>query len=243
MTSSAARLSIGEALAQLRSEFPDEEIKESKIRFLESEGLIEPERTASRYRKYSEADMDRLRFILRAQREQYLPLRVIKEHLDALDAGHEVPGARPVGPVLPEVVLGLDGLPTAESFAADAGDDRISRRELLKTAGIGEELLVELESFALVRARLGSGHYDGEAVLIARTAGELAGFGIEPRHLRGFKTAADREVSLVDQVVSPMRRNRDAGAEGRAVETGSEIAALAVRLHASLVKVGLRKLR
>ena len=249
MTSSAARLSIGEALAQLRSEFPDEEIKESKIRFLESEGLIEPERTASRYRKYSEQDMDKLRYILRAQKEHYLPLRVIKEHLDALDAGRQVPGtgrgsgAGPVGPVLPQVLLGVDGLPSAESFAADAGDDRISRRELLKTAGIGEDLLLQLESYGLVRARLGSGLYDGEAVLIARTAGELAAFGIEPRHLRGFKTAADREVSLVEQVVSPVRRSRDAGAEGRASETGAEIAALAVRLHASLVKVGLRNLR
>lgn len=243
MSSSAARLSIGEALAQLRSEFPDEEIKESKIRFLEREGLIEPERTASRYRKYSEQDMDKLRYILRAQKEHYLPLRVIKEHLDALDAGHQVPGASQVGPVLPQVVLGVDGLPSAESFAADAGDDRISRRELLKTAGIGEDLLLQLESYGLVRARLGSGLYDGEAVLIARTAGELAAFGIEPRHLRGFKTAADREVSLVEQVVSPVRRSRDAGAEGRAAETGAEIAALAVRLHASLVKVGLRNLR
>ncbi len=107
---SRARMSIGEALAQLKTEFPDEDIKESKIRFLESEGLVEPERTPSGYRKYSEQDMERLRYILRAQREQYLPLKVIKEHLDAIDRGLEPPPGL-VGPVVPRVVLDGDGLP------------------------------------------------------------------------------------------------------------------------------------
>ncbi|MCW2759111.1 MAG: MerR family regulatory protein [Nocardioidaceae bacterium] len=233
MTSSAARMSIGEALSLLKTEFPDEDIKESKIRFLESEGLVEPERTPSGYRKYSERDMDRLRFIIRAQKERYLPLRVIREQLDTLDRAPHAPG-----------VDGTPGgLPRADTFAADSGDVRISRRELVKTAGITDEILTELESYGLVRSRTGSPHYDGDQVQIARTAGELAAFGIEPRHLRAFRTAADREVGLVEAVVSPIRRSREDGAEGRAAEAINEIAALSVRLHAGLVKVGLRSLR
>lgn len=237
MTSSAARMSIGEALAQLKSEFPDEDIKESKIRFLESEGLVEPQRTASGYRKYSEQDMDRLRFILRAQKEQYLPLRVIREHLEAFDRGVAFPGAAA------PAALNADALPVADAYGADRSETRMSRRELLKTTGIGEELLAELESYALVVPRTGSRPYDADALQIARTAGELAAFGIEPRHLRSFKSAADREVGLVEQVVSPIRHSREDGAQGRAAEAINEIAALSVRLHASLVKVGLRTLR
>jgi DNA-binding transcriptional MerR regulator len=240
---SRARMSIGEALAQLKSEFPDEDIKESKIRFLESEGLVEPERTPSGYRKYSDQDMERLRYILRAQKEQYLPLKVIKEHLDAIDRGLEVSPGPGFGPTVPRVILAGDGLPTSESYGPDRGDLRISRRELIKTAEITEELLGQLEAYGLVRTRTGSAHFDGESLLIARTAGELAAFGIEPRHLRAFKTAADREVGLVEQVVSPIRRSREDGAEGRAAQAINEIAALSVRLHASLVKVGLRSLR
>ncbi len=241
--SARARMSIGEALAQLKSEFPDEDIKESKIRFLESEGLVEPERTPSGYRKYSEQDMARLRYILRAQREQYLPLKVIKEHLDAIDRGLEVRAGPDFGPSVPRVVLTGDGLPTSESYGPDRGDLRISRRELVKTADITDELLEQLEAYGLVRSRTGSAHFDGESLLIARTAGELAAFGIEPRHMRAFKTAADREVGLVEQVVSPIRHSREKGAEGRAAQSINEIAALSVRLHASLVKVGLRSLR
>jgi hypothetical protein len=134
-------------------------------------------------------------------------------------------------------------LPTSESYGPDRGDLRVSRRELVKTAEITEELLEQLEAYGLVRTRTGSAHFDGESVLIARTAGELAAFGIEPRHLRAFKTAAEREVGLVEQVVSPIRRSREEGAEGRAAQAINEIAALSVRLHASLVKVSLRSLR
>ena len=232
-----ARISIGEALAQLRSEFPDADIKESKIRFLESEGLVEPERTPSGYRKYSGRDMEKLRYILRAQREHYLPLRVIKEHLDAIDRGLEPPGGGLV-PAAPRVVLAPDGTPGSEEYA-ERSDVRVSRRELLKTAGIDEELLQQLESFGLVRLRSGSSYYDAEALVVAKSAGELAGFGIEPRHLRAFKTAADREVGLVQQVVAPLARGRDAAARGRAEDAVSDIAALSVRLHATLVKIGL----
>jgi hypothetical protein len=133
-----------------------------------------------------------------------------------------------------------DGSPGPEAFRADRSDVRISRRELVKTAEITEELLEQLEAFGLVRTRAGGKHYDGDALVVAKAAGELAGFGIEPRHLRAFKTAADREVGLVEQVVAPIRRSREQGAEGRAAQAVEEIAALSVRLHAALVKAGLR---
>lgn len=234
-------MSIGEVLSQLRSEFP--EVSISKIRFLEAEGLIEPERTASGYRKFAHRDVDRLRYVLTCQREHYLPLKVIKEHLDAIDRGLEPPEINGSGPQVPRVVLAGDGFPTPESFAADASELRLSRREMLTTAGIEEPLLEQLEAFGLVRTRQGSAHYDGDALVIAKTAGELAAFGIEPRHLRSFKNAADREVGLVEQVVSPMHRQRDAGAKARVEETVKQMAALSVRLHATLVKSGLRSPR
>ena len=237
----AARKSIGQALAELTAEFPDEDIKESKLRFLEAEGLVEPERTPSGYRKYSTKDMERLRFIIRAQREHYLPLKVIKEHLDAMDRGLEPPALNggPAGPA------GLgEGSAAAELLRSDRSDVRISRRELIKTAEITEELLDQLETYGLVHTRAGSRqHYDGDALVVARTAGALAAFGIEPRHLRAFKTSADREVGLVEQVVSPIRRSREDGAEGRAAQATDEIAALSLRLHATLVRAGLRALR
>ncbi len=233
----AARKSIGQALADLSAEFPEEDIKESKLRFLESEGLVEPERTPSGYRKYSVEDMERLRYIIRAQREHYLPLKVIKEHLDAIDRGLEPP-ALSSGPTVPAV-----GDSAAELLRGDRSDVRISRRELIKTAGITEELLAQLEGFGLVRTRTGSKHYDSDAVVVATAAGELAAFGVEPRHLRAFKTAADREIGLVEQIVSPIRRSREDGAEGRAAQAIDEIAALSLRLHATLVRTGLRSLR
>jgi DNA-binding transcriptional MerR regulator len=238
----AARRSIGQALAELTAEFPDEDIKESKLRFLEAEGLVEPERTPSGYRKYSTTDMERLRYIIRAQREHYLPLKVIKEHLEAMDRGLEPPAANGA-PTAPAGGFG-EGSVAAELLRGDRGDVRISRRELIKTAEITEELLEQLEAFGLVHTRAGSRqHYDGDALVVARTAGALAAFGIEPRHLRAFKTSADREVGLVEQIVSPIRRSREDGAEGRAAQATEEIAALSLRLHATLVRTGLRGMR
>jgi len=133
--------------------------------------------------------------------------------------------------------------PGVESLLTGHSDVRISRRELVKTAEITEETLDALENFGLVRPRAGSKHYDADALVIAKVAGELAAYGIEPRHLRAFKTAADREVGLMEQVVSPIRRSREESAEGRAAQLMDEMAVLSVRLHAALVKAGLRSLR
>jgi DNA-binding transcriptional MerR regulator len=239
--STRARLSIGEVLAQLRGDFPGLNI--SKIRFLEAEGLIEPERTPSGYRKFSHQDVERLRYVLTCQREHYLPLKVIREHLDAIDRGLEPPALSGTsGPQVPRVVLDGDGYPTPESFGAlgDGAELRLSRNELLTAAQIEDPLLEQLETYGLVRPRQGAAPYDGDALVIAKTAGELAVFGLEPRHLRAFKTAADREIGLVEQVVSPLRRGRDAGASARAEEAVGQLAALSVRLHATLVKAALR---
>ncbi len=236
-----ARITIGQAVADLKAEFPDVDIKESKIRHLENEGLVEPERTPSGYRKYSTDDMEKLRYIIRAQREHYLPLKVIREHLEALDRGLEPPSGSGA-PTIPGALM-TNPAPGVEALLNGHSDVRISRRELVKTADISEDLLEQLENYGLVKPRAGSKHYDADALVVAKVAGELSAYGIEPRHLRSFKTAADREAGLIEQVVAPIRRSRESGAEGRAAQTMDEMAVLSVRLHAALVKNGLRSMR
>jgi DNA-binding transcriptional MerR regulator len=230
-------MNIGEVLDRLRPDFPG--ITIPKIRFLEDKGLIKPERTPAGYRKFAAEDVDRLRYILTMQRDHYLPLRVIGEHLDAIDRGLEPPPIEAVVPTVPKVALAADGLPSPESFGRN-DNVRLSRKELVKIAEVSEDLLDQLEQYGLIVPRAGTGHYDTDALVIAKSARELADFGFEPRHLRAFKTAADREIGLVDQVVAPLKRGRDAAAKARAEEAVSEIAALSVRLHATLVKTGLR---
>lgn len=231
----AARLNIGQVLDRLRPEFPGLAI--SKIRYYEDKGLIKPERTAAGYRKFSEGDVERLRYALVMQRDHYLPLRVIAEHLDAIDRGLEPPPIDGVRPSVPVVALAADGLPGPEEFARRTSM-RMTRKELLKVAGVEEDFLVTLEQFGLVRAS-GTGHFGAEDLVVVDTARELDAFGIEPRHLRAFRAAADREAGLVEQVVAPVRRSRDAAAQARAADIAAQIAALTVRLHATLVKQSL----
>ena len=231
-----AYLSIGEVLSKLRGDFPD--ITISKIRFLESEGLIDPQRTPSGYRKFTNVDLERLRYVLQAQRDQYLPLRVIKENLDALDRGLE-PAATPGGLAVPRLAT-VDGEFAPAAFAQES-DLRLSRDELLQASGLDDSQLTELESFGLVAIR--GRHYDGDSLAVARAVAEIAAFGIEPRHLRSFKSAADREVGLVEQVITPLLRQKGADAKARAEEVQRELASLSVRLHAALVRAGLQRLR
>jgi DNA-binding transcriptional MerR regulator len=196
-----AYLSIGEVLTKLRGDFAD--ITISKIRFLESEGLIEPQRTPSGYRKFTNVDLERLRYVLLAQRDQYLPLRVIKENLDALDRGLE---PTPQGVAVPRVNIGIatiDG-EIAPSTFGEQSEMRLSREELISASGITDAQLVELESFGLVILR--GRHYDSDALSITKAVAEMAAFGIEARHLRSFKTAADREIGLIEQVITPFTR-------------------------------------
>jgi len=236
--SSHAFMSIGEVLGQLRPDFPDVTI--SKIRFLEDEGLVKPERTASGYRKFSREDVGRLRYVLTAQRDQYLPLRVIKEHLDAIDRGLEPPTQGGGGPKVPRAVAATEALPSPESFRPEASEMRLSRAELLAAAGLLPDQLDQLEQYGLLARRPGGMHYDGDALGVAKTVAEMARFGIEARHLRPFKAAADREIGLIEQVVSPLVRQRAPEARARAEEVVRELAALSVKLHSTLVRQGLR---
>lgn len=229
-----AYLSIGEVLTRLRSEFAD--ITISKIRFLESEGLIEPQRTPSGYRKFTTNDLERLRFVLLAQRDQYLPLKVIKENLDAMDRGLQP--AKTVGGVATPRLAANDGVLTADSFASE-NDLRLTRAELLSASNLTEDQLTEIESYGLVAIR--GRHYDSDALAVAKAVSEISEFGIGARHLRAFKTAADREVGLVEQVTTPLLRQKGSEAKARAEEVERELAALSIRLHAALVRAGLHR--
>ncbi len=232
-----AFMSIGEVLGLLRPDFAD--ITISKIRFLEDEGLIKPERTSSGYRKFSREDVGRLRYVLAAQRDQYLPLRVIKEHLDAIDRGLEPPALGGGGPKVPRALVAAEGLPGPEAFRPEVSEMRLSRAELLEAAGLEPAQLEQLEQYGLVAPRAGGVHFDGDALVIAKTVAEMARFGIEARHLRPFKAAADREIGLLEQVVTPLVRQRNPEARARADEAVRELAALSVKLHSTLVRAGL----
>lgn len=209
-------LGIGEVLAELRTEFPD--ISVSKIRFLEAEGLIRPARSPSGYRRFAAADVDQLRFILTAQRDQYLPLRVIKERLDdrAAIKARQDQSAR------------TGQLPRTEM---------VSRRELLESTGIDEQQLAELEAHGLVR-RVGR-LYSQDSLDIAGTVCVLASYGVEARHLRTVRTAAERDVSLIEQVVGPTLRQRSPRARDTASQTAGQIAVLLIRLHRAMIEAGL----
>ena len=236
---SSPALTIGDVLGQLRSEFPDLTI--SKIRFLEDAGLIRPDRTPSGYRKFSPADVSRLRYVLAQQKDHYLPLKVIKEQLDAIDRGLVPPGTS-ASPRVPHVSMAtiVDNAPTADHFRPAPAAMRLSKEELLNAAGLRSDQLAELEQFGLIGAKPG-GHYDDDALAVGKIVAELARFGLEGRHLRAFRTAAEREVGLFSQVAGPISRQRGSEAKVRAEETVRELAALSVRLHAALVQIGLRE--
>jgi DNA-binding transcriptional MerR regulator len=202
-----AGVSIGQVLDELRVEFPD--ISPSKIRFLEAEGLIQPLRSSSGYRRFAVADIERLRFILTAQRDEYLPLRVIKERLDLVDGA----------------AGGAAGEPMMVSM---------TRSELLTAARATEELLAELEDYGLVRRARA---YGTQALSVVRAAALLAEYGIQPRHLRSVKAAAEREVSLVEQAVAPLTKQK--GSREPALLAAHDIAGHIARLHATLVEDGL----
>jgi DNA-binding transcriptional MerR regulator len=215
-----ARLGIGEVLAQLRAEFPD--IRVSKIRFLESEGLIAPARSPSGYRRFSPADVERLRYILTVQRDQYLPLRVIKERLAPGQSATAQPAAR--------------GQAASGPGGQQAGG-LLSRRELLEAAGIDDDQLAELEAYGLVR-RVGR-QYGQDGLQVAMTVAALAAYGVEARHLRAVRAAVEREISLIEQLVAPTLRQRNPEARQAAARTARQIAALLLPLHRALIEAAL----
>ncbi|WP_290863754.1 MerR family transcriptional regulator [Hamadaea sp.] len=232
--------SIGEVLAELRAEFPDTTI--SKLRFLESEGLVEPQRTPSGYRKYSRADVQRLRFVLTAQRDQYLPLRVIREQLaeggdDLVEASARPnlvalgPDDAPPMPAAPPVVVASQPRETVSV--------RLTAAELGDRAGLTTGQLRDLEQHGLITPDAG-GRYDADALAIAEVAAAFAEHGVQARHLRAWRAAADREVGLIAALVAPLLRHPDPSAQARAAESVRELTVLSQRLHAALVRVGLR---
>jgi DNA-binding transcriptional MerR regulator len=229
----AALMSIGEVLGHLRADFPDTTI--SKLRFLETEGLVEPRRTASGYRKYSWDDIARLRFVLTAQRDRYLPLRVIREQLAAWDSA--AGGAAPARPALVDV--SADRTQERGGDRGEPGEIRLTRAELLERSGLEEEALAELEAHGMLAPRAG-GRYDGDALVVAAAAAGLAAYGLQVRHLRPYRAAADREVGLFAQLVAPLAKQNDPAARARAAEAARELTGLAQQLQAALVRAGLR---
>jgi DNA-binding transcriptional MerR regulator len=228
-------MTIGDVLAILTPDFPDVSI--SKIRFLEEQGLVEPGRTPAGYRKFSSDDVDRLRYVLSAQRDHYLPLKVIRENLEAIDRGLEIPEQPGAAPRVPEVAVVATG-PGVDRFDGRAANLRLTRLELLRESGVDAELLDALEGFGVLSPAPGGPWYDGEALEVLRAAASLAAHGIEARHLRMFRTAADREVALAEQVAAPLQRLGQRGtveSADRADQVAREIAAAGLRLHTALV--------
>ena len=222
------RLTIGEVLAVLRDDFPDVTI--SKIRYLESEDLVHPQRTPSGYRKFSRADVSRLRYVLTAQRDHYLPLRVIKDHLEALDRGEPIPGtSAPV--TTPPPAPG-----TADGQAAPLTPDQFAR-----AAGLEPEQLADCVQFGLL-ATDADGRHPVADLAVARAAAGLARHGIEPRHLRVYRTGVEREAGLVEQLVAPVLRARSEEARTRAAEKLRDLAGLSAQLHTALLEARLRDL-
>jgi DNA-binding transcriptional MerR regulator len=240
-----AGMSIGAVLELLRPDFPDVTI--SKIRFLEAEGLLTPQRAASGYRRFTAYDCARLRFILTAQRDHYLPLKVIRAQLDAQPDGALPPSGSPYG--VPRLVPDSEaGFGAGYQAGSDAGSDvkamspaaiRLSREDVLERSGVDDELLTALLRAGVITTGPG-GFFDEHAVVILRCARALSEYGVEPRHLRAFRSAADRQSDLIAQIAGPMVKAGRAGARDRADDLAREVAALAITLHTSLIKSAVR---
>jgi DNA-binding transcriptional MerR regulator len=215
-----ALLSIGQVLARLSPEFP--ELSPSKLRFLEERQLISPARTESGYRKFSTHDMDRLRFVLTMQRDHYLPLKVIREYLEDLDSGKQ--------PELPG---------TVQSASILSAERRLSREELIREAGANAMLLGDAISSSLI---IPAETFGDDVLAVLRSLVELQRCGIEPRHLRGFRAAAERELGLIENALMPVSRRKDAASRARAAEMAREIADQLEVVRSSLIRSALSRL-
>lgn len=237
--------SIGQVLAALKGDFPD--ISISKIRFLETEGLVTPERAPSGYRRYVESDIERLRYVLTVQRDHYLPLKVIREHLTMIDRGETPPGRNGlVSPGEPAAETGPGG-PAGGQQAGQVGAAtspppparqplRLSRKDLLEASGLSESALMELERNNIVAPRRGTAYYGRDALTLSTAARRLSDFGMDGRHLRAFKMAADREIGMVEQAIAPYLRRSDSSRE-----VVAEVLQLVINFHAALVRSGMEK--
>lgn len=214
-------LSIGQVLARLTPDFPD--LTPSKLRFLEEQRLVSPARTESGYRKFCASDLDRLRLILSMQRDLYLPLKVIRGYLDDLDAGNS--------PTLPGGVTPGPSMLSTER--------RLSRDELIREAGASAALLHDAVSASII---LPADVYGDDALGVLRALVELQHSGIEPRHLRGFRGAAERELGLIESALVPLSRRRDASSRAKAAEMAVEIAGHFEVIRGSLIRSALGRL-
>jgi DNA-binding transcriptional MerR regulator len=221
-------LTVGAVVRDLAEEFPD--ITVSKIRFLEAEGLVTPSRTASGYRQFTAADVERIRYVLRAQRDRFWPLRVIRDRLESIDRGidpgDEADSSRP----RPAEPTPDSDVPDAATLLAGA-TLRLTPQELAGAADLEPEAVAALTRSGLLVPDSRGLH--GESDLrVARAAAGLAAYGVEARHLRAFRTAADREAGLVEQAVG--------GRRGSAADRErAEVAHLCLTLHAALLRRGL----
>ena len=224
-------LSIGEVLDSVRSEFPDVSI--SKIRFLESEGLIEPARTDSGYRMFYEQDVARLRFILQLQRDHFLPLKVIRERLAEADGNGGLMPQVPAIPVVQEE--------KATKAAVNLQGASLTRAELQKAAGLGESQLKELEEFGLV-APGETGSYDEDDLLVAKAAARFFEYGVQARHLKMYRQFAEREAAFFEQIVTPVARRKDPQGQADAARSLGELAGLAKQMKDAALRASLRAL-
>jgi DNA-binding transcriptional MerR regulator len=228
--------SIGEVLVAVKTEFPD--ITISKIRFLESEGLITPERTPSGYRKFYVDDVDRLKSILRMQRDEYLPLKVIKERLvqsDAVDEGADVEleGGSAEG----------EGASVSEELAEAPTGLQMSLEEMSAATGVDRERIKELESFGIVctHGPEGGRYYDGEDYIVLSIVKDFLRHGIEPRHLTMYKHFADRESSFFEALVAPTLRQRNPDARRAATQTLTDLSVTSRKFKQALLRNALRE--
>ena len=263
-----SHLSIGEVLGLLLEEFPDVTI--SKIRFLESQGLIEPERTASGYRKFYDHDVELLRCILREQKDNFLPLKVIKDRLDTgeIDPTSEVPRPRGIanlpvdesGEVIIDGSLGVSRHPASISpMPAPANDPTrpvqivddtnglhlpagvvLDASEICSMSGLTPEQLEQVESYGVV-VPSANRTYDEDALEVARIAKRFLDLGVDARHLRGWRVAADREAGLFEQVIQPLLRQRNPQSNDHAVAQLTELAMFGGQLRAAMMRTLLRR--
>jgi DNA-binding transcriptional MerR regulator len=247
----AEGFTIGEVLNQLKEGFAD--ITISKIRFLESEGLIAPARTDSGYRKFTDDDVDRLRFILTAQRDHYLPLKVIREQLDRLDEGEMPPqmgpgavtsredDAAPQAPDLSRVVGAVMGEADGPKLGDSASATTLGLRELCEAAGLEPHEVRELRDYGVLGERGDdANHFDSEDLVAARAARELLQLGLEARHLRMYRQFCDRELALFEQLAAPLLRQRNPEARRQATGQLEKLAGLAGQLQQALLIRSLR---
>jgi DNA-binding transcriptional MerR regulator len=224
------KMTIGAVCDLLRREFPD--ISISKIRYLEDQKLLSPRRTQGGYRLYSTTDVSRLRTILRLQRDEFLPLRVIRQELAA---GRSAPAQ--------SEDANEEGRPRRIAIG-NAPAERHALDDVLEYSGAEERLVRELEEYGLLssRGRNGGGGYDGVEREIVRTAAELARFGVAPRNMRVLRTSADREAVLIEQILGPALRSRNRDRRREAVDTLESLAAVVSQLKHLMLLKDLRKL-